>query len=69
MKLSNDKGHRAPAGHLLSPNEAFSTRTGLLHLIELLAKGVPWEPETTQAIVKMAIVKVAQHKLTVKPCC
>lgn len=29
--------------HLLSPNEAFSTRIWL-HLIELLAKGVSWEP-------------------------
>lgn len=32
----------APTGHL-SPNEAFSTGKGL-HVIELLAKGVPWEP-------------------------
>lgn len=34
---------------LLSPNEASSTGNGL-HLIELLAKGHPWE--TTQAIAK-----------------
>lgn len=43
MKSPNNRGSRAPPGHLLSPDEASSTRTGL-HLIELVAKGTPWEP-------------------------
>lgn len=40
MKLLSNKGDRDLAGHQLSPNEASSLRTGL-HLIELLAKGIP----------------------------
>ena len=28
MKLSNNRGDRTPTGHLLSPNEASSTRNG-----------------------------------------
>ena len=33
----------APNGHLLSPNETSSSGSRL-HLMELLAKGVPYEP-------------------------
>jgi hypothetical protein len=43
MKSPNNGRVRAPTAHLLSPNEASSIRNGL-YLIELLAKGVPWEP-------------------------
>lgn len=39
MKLKN-RGRRVSTGHLLSPKQSSSTRMGL-HLIELLAKGVP----------------------------
>ena len=42
MKCPNNGGHRFPTGHLLSPNEAFSARTGL-HLIELSVNGVSWK--------------------------
>ena len=42
MELPNNGGDRAPTGHLLSPNEASSPKIGL-HIIELLAKGIPWE--------------------------
>ena len=42
MNLSNNGRDIAPTGYLLSPNEASSTVIGL-HLIELLAKEVPWE--------------------------
>lgn len=42
MKSPNN-GDRAPTGYLSSPNEPSSTRTGL-HLIELLAQWVQWEP-------------------------
>lgn len=38
MKLPSNEENRAPTGHLMSPNEAFSTGVGL-HLIELLTKG------------------------------
>lgn len=42
MTLTNNAGGRAPIGHLLSPNEVSSAEIEL-HLIERLAKGVPWE--------------------------
>ena len=44
-------GDRAPGGYLLSPHEAFSTGNGL-YFIELLAKGVPCQPQTTKAVAK-----------------
>lgn len=37
--------------HLLSPNEVSSTWIDL-HLIELLAKRVLWEPQTTESVAK-----------------
>lgn len=40
MKLPNKGGDTGPARHLLSLNEASNARNWL-HLIELLAKGVP----------------------------
>ena len=43
MKSSNNGGDSTLTGHFLSPNEASSTGNEL-HLIELLVKGVPWEP-------------------------
>ena len=43
MKSPNNEGDRVPTGHLLSPNEASSTRIGL-YLIELLAKEGPMRP-------------------------
>lgn len=42
MKPSNTRGDRGPAGQVLSPNEASSIGIEL-HIIELLAKGIPWE--------------------------
>lgn len=47
MKSPNNGGDRPPAGHLLSPNEVFSTRTEL-HIIELLAKVNPQPSQTCQ---------------------
>lgn len=38
-------------GHLLLPNEASNSGVGL-QLIELLAKGVLWNPQTTQVFAK-----------------
>lgn len=46
---SPNGGDTTPNGHLLSPNEASSTRIGL-HLIELLANR---NPKTTQAFAKI----------------
>ena len=40
MKSANNGGDKAPLGHLLSPNEAFSTEVGL-HLIGCWPKGSP----------------------------
>jgi hypothetical protein len=43
MRSPNEGGgYRASIGHLLSPNEASSSRTGL-HSIEFLAKGIQWK--------------------------
>lgn len=39
----------------------------LLHLIELLAKGVQWKPRTTQSVAKT--IWVALYKLTARPHC
>lgn len=44
-------GETLLSSHLLSTNEASSNKTGL-HLIELLAEGVPLGPQTTQAVAK-----------------
>ena len=46
MKSPNNRGDGAPTGYLPSPYEASSTKNGL-HLIKLLAKRVPWKPQTT----------------------
>lgn len=54
----NNNGDRITNGHLLSANKASSTRFGL-HIIELLAKGAPWESPNNQS--------VALHKLTANP--
>lgn len=51
MKSLNNRVHRAPAGHLLSLNEASSTGNELC-LIKFLDKGVPRNLQITQAIVK-----------------
>ena len=40
MRSPSNGGDRVPTGHLLSPNEASSTRIGS-HPIKLLAKAVP----------------------------
>ena len=40
VKSPNNEGDRVPTGHLLSPNKAFITGTGL-YSIELWAKGAP----------------------------
>ena len=42
MKSPNNVGSEVPTGHLSSPSEAFSSRTGL-YPIELLAKGITWK--------------------------
>lgn len=42
IKLPNNRGDKVPTGHLLSSKEASTTRVGL-RLIELFARGVPWE--------------------------
>lgn len=42
---SPDNGKTVPIGHLLSPNEACSTRIRL--------KGVPWQSPKTQAFLKI----------------
>ena len=52
MKLSNNRGDRTPTGHLLSPNEASSTRNGL-HLIKFITKGYHGNPQITQAIAQV----------------
>ena len=49
MKTTNYGRDGAPAGHLLSPNEASSPGVGL-YLIEILAKGVHENSQTTQTI-------------------
>jgi hypothetical protein len=41
-EIAKSKEEQAPTGHLLPSNEASNARIGL-HLIELLARGVPWE--------------------------
>ena len=51
MKLPNNGWGRATAEHLSSPNETSITGTDL-HLIELLAKEVPWEPPNNKAVAK-----------------
>lgn len=43
---------KAPAGHLLSPNEDSSTENGL-HVIGLLSKGILWKTQTSHVAVKM----------------
>lgn len=43
MKSQNNRKKRSPTGYLLSPDKASSAEIGL-HLIELLAKRVPWKP-------------------------
>lgn len=42
MKLPNNRGERAPDGHLLSPHKASRTRNEL-YQIDLLATGLLWE--------------------------
>ena len=55
---------RAPSGHFLSPTEASSTGNGL-YLIELLAKGIPWEPPPNNPGCCQSL-KVVLHKLKVR---
>lgn len=43
MKLPNNEGDRSSPEHPFTLNAASTTRNEL-HLIELLAKGIPWEP-------------------------
>lgn len=43
MKSQNYREERSPTGHLLSPDKTSSAGIRL-HLIELLAKRVPWKP-------------------------
>lgn len=43
MKFTNNKEDGAVSGHLLPPNEAFSTGN-TIHLIEPLFNGDPWKP-------------------------
>lgn len=53
MSSSNNGGYGFSTGHLLSPNRAYSSRTGL-YSIELLVKAIPMEiPKPTQAVSKM----------------
>ena len=53
MKSPSNEGDGTPNEHLLSPNDA-SNSTGIgLHLIELLAKGVPWVPLNNLTFVKI----------------
>ena len=49
MGLSNNGGVRAPAGYLLSPNEAFSSKNGS-HLISGWPKRPHMNLQGTQAI-------------------
>lgn len=50
MKLPNNGGRgRGLAEYLLSPNKPSGTGNEL-HLIELLAIGAPWEPQTTRLL-------------------
>lgn len=52
MTSPNKGRDRAPTSRLLLLNEAYRTGNEL-HLIELLVKGVPWEPpKKTQAVAK-----------------
>lgn len=51
MKSLNNGSDRVSTFHLLSPNEVYSKETGLCP-IELLAKGIPWKSQTTQAVGK-----------------
>lgn len=64
MKLPNNKGNRAPAGHLLSP-KVFSPRSEL-PLIKLLAKGLMGIPKQSKLLTRPL---VALHKLLVRPYC
>lgn len=51
MKSAIKEGDRVLTGHLLSPNEVFITGTDL-HQIELLAKDVLENRQTTQLVAK-----------------
>ena len=62
MKLPNNGEDRVPIDHLLSPNEATSTRARL-HLIQVLPKGVgPMEIPIQSMLLPR--LKVTLHKLT-----
>lgn len=51
MKLPNHKGDRTPTGNFSSLNKASNTRNEL-HLIGDVSHRNPWEPQTTQAVIK-----------------
>ena len=51
-KDNPNERYRVPTGHLLSPNEASSTRNGL-HLIKFITKGYHGNPQITQAIAQV----------------
>lgn len=50
---------------LLTPNEAFSTGNGL-HLIALLAKGIPWEPTKTRQHIRLYVALHRQQGCLLK---
>lgn len=51
MKLPKNGEHRASTGHHLSPDEASTPGIGL-HVVQFLAKRIPCESQTTQAVAK-----------------
>jgi len=54
MESPTGRGDKAPTRHLSSSNNTFNERNEL-HLIELLAKRVPWKPSKTLLAVAKAI--------------
>lgn len=51
MKLLSNKGAIVLTGHLFSGHEAFRIRIGF-HLIQLMAKVVPWETSNNPVVAK-----------------
>jgi hypothetical protein len=51
MKQANNRGCRAPRGHLMSPDEAYSIKN-VSNFTELLAKGAPFASSKTYSVAK-----------------
>ena len=66
MVSPNNRGDRAPTGHLLSLNETLNSSDGL-HLIVFLSKETPRKPLKQPRLLPRLVI--ALHRLTVKPNC